>query len=93
MGKTQAIVHARWNLARAGPLVYPNPTVGPLRVLPDFSAAAVAQVTSIDGRLMGVFDLSAQQIDLSAYPSGMYAISLWAEGRRALLGTEVVVKQ
>ncbi|MCY7330714.1 MAG: T9SS type A sorting domain-containing protein [Saprospiraceae bacterium] len=79
--------------ASTGPLVYPNPTVGPLRVLPDFSAAAVAQVTSIDGRLMGVFDLSAQQIDLSAYPSGMYAISLWAEGRRALLGTEVVVKQ
>jgi len=79
--------------ASTGPAVYPNPTVGPLRVLPDFSAAAVAQVTSIDGRLMGVFDLSAQQIDLSAYPSGMYAISLWAEGRRALLGTEVVVKQ
>ena len=79
--------------ASTGPAVYPNPTVGPLRVLPDFSAAAVAQVTSIDGRLMGVFDLSAQQIDLSAYPSGMYAISLWAAGRRVLLGTEVVVKQ
>ncbi len=79
--------------AGTGPVVYPNPTVGPLQVLPDFSAARVAQVTSIDGRPMGVFDLSTQQIDLSAYPSGLYAVSLWDAGLRRLLGREVVVKQ
>lgn len=76
-----------------GPVVYPNPTVGPLRILPEFSAATVAQVTSIDGRPIGVFDLRTQQIDLSAYPSGLYAISLWDTELRHLLGTEVIVKQ
>ena len=76
-----------------GPVVYPNPTVGPLRVLPDFSAATVALVTSMDGRPVGRFDVRTQQIDLSAYPSGVYAISLWDAGLRRLLGTEVVVKQ
>jgi hypothetical protein len=76
-----------------GPMVYPNPTAGSLDVLPDYSVATVAQVTSMDGRVMGVFDLRSQQIDLSAYPTGVYAISLWDEGLRKLLGTEMVVKQ
>ena len=75
------------------PVVYPNPTVGPLQVLPDFSAAAVAQLTSIDGRPVAQFDLSSQQIDLSAYPSGMYVLSLWDASGRKLLGKEMVVKQ
>jgi len=76
-----------------GPVVYPNPTVGPLRVLPAFSAATVAQVASINGRPIGVFDLRTQQIDLSTYPPGVYAISLWDAGLQRLLGTELVVKQ
>ncbi len=75
------------------PVVYPNPTVGPLHVLPDFSSATMAQVTSIDGRPIGRFDLSSQQIDISAYPSGVYVLSLWDAGLRRLLGTEMVVKQ
>lgn len=76
-----------------GAMVFPNPTSGLLYVAPGFLEATVAQVSTIDGRFIGVFNLQSGLIDLSAYSSGAYSLSLWDMSRQRFLGTQVVVKQ
>lgn len=77
----------------AAPLFYPNPTYGPLHISPGISEATTVQISSVDGRLLDVVNLSAGPVDLSAYPRGAYVLTLWDQTRRLRVGAEVVVKR
>lgn len=79
------------SVAVVGPLVFPNPSPGELFLMAPYAATTTVQIARMNGQVCDVLQPRSGMLDLTAYPSGAYVLSVW-EGHR-FLGSQVVIRQ